>query len=65
MRKLSQNIVPNVYNSLQSSLLSLAWPWPGRSLPIGEPVGVLGPWTGAQCGWAPCPLATPIHPDTP
>ena len=25
----------------------------------GEPVGVLGPWTGAQCDWAPSPLATP------
>ena len=36
MCKLSQNIVPNVYNSLQSSFLSLAWPWPGRSLPKGN-----------------------------
>ena len=33
--------------------------------PPGEPVGVLGTWTGAQCGWAPSPLATTIHPDTP
>ena len=33
--------------------------------PQGEPVGVLGPWTGAQCGQAPSPLATPIHPYTP
>ena len=29
-------IVPNVYNSLQSSFLSLAWPWPGRWLPKGN-----------------------------
>ena len=36
MCKLSQNIVPNVYNSLQSSFLSLAWPWPGRSFPKGN-----------------------------
>ena len=27
-----------------------------------EPMGVLGPCTGAQCGWAPSPLSTPIHP---
>ena len=25
-------------------------------------MGVLGPWTGAQCGWAPSPPATPMHP---
>ena len=36
MCKLSLNIVPNVYNSLQSSFLSLAWPWPGRSLLKGN-----------------------------
>ena len=36
MCKLSLNIVPNVYNSLLSSFLSLAWPWPGRSLPKGN-----------------------------
>ena len=36
MCKLSLNIVPNVYNSLRSSFLSLAWPWPGRSLPKGN-----------------------------
>ena len=28
------------------------------SLPQGEPVGVLGPWTRAKCGLAPCPPAT-------
>ena len=36
MCKLSWNIVPNVYNSLQSSFLSLSWPWPGRSLSKGN-----------------------------
>ena len=36
MCKLSQNIVSNVYNSLQSSFLSLAWPWSGSSLPKGN-----------------------------
>ena len=36
MCKLSLNIVPNVYNSLQSSFLSLAWPWPDRSLHKGN-----------------------------
>ena len=36
MCKLSLNIVPNVYNRLQSSFLSLAWPWPGRSFPKGN-----------------------------
>ena len=38
--------------------MSLAWPWSGRSLPQGEPVGVLGPWTGVQCGQAP---SSPCH----
>ena len=33
--------------------------------PPGEPVGVLGPWTGAQCGWAPSPLATQYTPTPP
>ena len=26
--------------------------------PPRKPVGVLGPWTGAQYGWAPCPPAS-------
>ena len=47
-----------VYKGLQISFVSLAWPWPGRSLPQGEPVGVLGPWTWAQCGWVPSSPAT-------
>ena len=32
--------------------------------PQGEPVGLLGPWTGAQCGWAPSSPATPNAPLT-
>ena len=36
MYKLSLNVLPNVYNSLQSSFLSLAWPWSGRSFPRGN-----------------------------
>ena len=36
MCKLSLHIVPNVYNSPQKSFLSLAWPWPGMSLPKGN-----------------------------
>ena len=30
--------------------------------PQGEPVQVLVPWTGAQCGQAPSPPAIPMHP---
>ena len=37
-----------VYNWLQSSFVSLAWPWSGRSLPQGEPVGVLAPGQGSN-----------------
>ena len=33
--------------------------------PQGEPVGVLGPWTGAQCGQAPSPSATSNASPTP
>ena len=55
--KQSLNIVPKVYNRLQSSLCHL----PGLGQ-VGhsprEPVGVLGPWTGAQCDEAPGPPAT-------
>ena len=36
MCKLSLNIVPNVYNSLQGSFLSPAWPWSGGSFPKGN-----------------------------
>ena len=51
--KWSLLVVPMVYKGLQSSFVSLSWPWSGRSLPQGELVGVLGHWTGGQCGWAP------------
>ena len=47
-----------VYKVLQSSFVSLAWPLSGRSPPQGEPEGVLGPWIGAQYGWAPSSLTT-------
>ena len=36
MCKLSLNVVPNVYNNMHSSFLSLAWHWSGRSLPKGN-----------------------------
>ena len=49
MCTLSGNIVPNVYNSLQSSFLSLAWPWPGRSLTKGNQ------WEGWDPGKGPLP----------
>ena len=45
--------MPNVYEVLQSSFVSFSWPWSGRSPPLREPVGLLGSWTGAQCGQAP------------
>ena len=63
----SQNIVQNVYNSLQSSFLSLAWPWPGRSLSQGTSgsAGTLdwGPiWLGFQ---STCHPHTPLISPTP
>ena len=45
----------NVYNRLQSSFVSLAWPWSGRSLPKGNQ------WE-CWCGWAPSPPAPNIWP---
>ena len=51
--KWSLDIVAMVYKWLKRSFVSLAWPWSGRSLPLGQPVGVLGPCTGTQCGQAP------------
>ena len=66
----------NVYNSLQSSFLSLAWLWPGRSLPKGNSgsAGTLdwGPmWLGSQstchlqCTPTPQWPITPSHPYIP
>ena len=46
---MSLNVVPNVYNSLQRSFLSLAWPWSGMSLPR-ETSGIDGTWKGALAG---------------
>ena len=42
-----------VYKGLQSSFVSLAWPWSGRSLPKENQWECWGPLTGAQYGWAP------------
>ena len=71
MCKLSPNIVPNVYNSLKSSFLSLAWPWQGRSLPKGNQWECwdpgLGPmWSGSQSTCLPqCTPDTPQSPQNP
>ena len=55
MCKLSRNIVPNVYNSLQSSFLSLAWPWPSRSLSKGNQ------WECWDPGLGPNVVRLPVH----
>ena len=62
MCKLSQNIVPNVYTSLQSSFLSLAWPWPGRSLPKGNQWECWDPGLGPNVVWLPVHLPPPMYP---
>ena len=68
MCKLSLNVVPNLYNSLQSSFLSLAWPWWGRSLPKGNHWECSDPdwgqmWLGSQSTFH--PQCTPDAPYTP
>ena len=55
MCKLSLNIVGNVYNSLQRSFLSLAWPWSGRSLPKGNQ------WECWDPGLEPNVVRHPVH----
>ena len=55
MCKLSLNIVPNVYDSLKNSFLSLAWPWPGRSLPKGNQ------WEWWDPGQGPNVVRFPVH----
>ena len=74
MCKLSLNVVPNVYNSLQNSFLSLAWPWSGSSLPKGNKWKWWDPWLGPNMVGLPvylppqCPLtppAIPLMPHTP
>ena len=62
MCKLSLNIVPNVYNSLQSSFLSLAWPWPHRSLPKGNQWECWDPGLGPNVVRLPVHLPPPMHP---
>ena len=53
------NIVPNIYNRLQSSFLSLVWPWSGRSLPKGNQWECWDPGLGPNVVG---PQFTPIHP---
>ena len=65
MCKLSQNIVPNVYNSLQSSFLSLAWPWSCRSLPKGNQWECWDPGLGHIVVRLPVHLPLPIPPSGP
>ena len=59
------NIVPNVYNNLQSSFLSLAWPWPGRSLPKGNQWECWDTGLGPNVVRLPVHLPPPMHPYTP
>ena len=40
-------VVPMVYNRLQSSFVSLAWPWSGRSVPKGNQ------WEARTLDWGP------------
>ena len=62
---------PDALTSLLASMIpnthySLLAPWAPRLLPAPiHPVGVLGPWTGAQCGWASSPSTTPSAPTPP
>ena len=52
---------PNASYTLLTPLHPLMAPWHPNT-PIPLPVGVLGPWTGAQCGQAPSQPATSMHP---
>ena len=61
MCKLSLNIVPNVYNSLQSSFLSLALPWPGTPLPKGNQWECWDPGLGPNVVGLPVHLPPPMH----
>ena len=69
MCKPSLNVVPKVYNRLQSSFLSLAWPWSGRSLLKGNQWECKGPvQSGSQSTWCPltsCSPLMPLHPHQP
>ena len=59
------NIVPNVYNSLENSFLSLAWHWSGRSLPKGNQWECWDPGLGPNVVRLPVHLPPPMPPDTP
>ena len=50
--------MPNVYNRLQSSFLSLALPWSGRSLPKGNQWECWNPGLGPNAVGLPSPPAT-------
>ena len=64
MCKLSLNVVPNVYNRLQSSFLSLAWPWSDRSLPQGNQWECWDPmWLGPSLPVTLMPLHHLLAPD--
>ena len=80
MCKLSLNIVPNVYDSLQSSFWSLpkgnqwsdgtwtealAWPWLGRSLPKGNQWKCWDPGLGPNVVGLPVHLPPQCTPNTP
>ena len=65
MCKLSLNTVPNVYNSLQGSFLSFAWPWPGRSLPKGTQWEFWDPGLGTNVVGLPVHLTPPDAPYKP
>ena len=65
MCKLSLNVVPNIYDSLQSSILSLAWPWSGRSLSKGNQWECWDPGLGPNVVGFPVHLPPPISPDIP
>ena len=59
-------LAPNApLTSLASPQFPTDVPTISPDTPTPLPVGVLGPWTGAQCGWAPSPPATPNAPTPP
>ena len=61
------NVVPTVYNNMQSSFLSLAWPWSGRSFPKKNQWECWEPWTGGpmwSASQSTCHPNGPWHPPT-
>ena len=65
MSKQSLNVVPNVYNRLKTSLLPLAWPWSGRSLPKGNQWECWDPGLGPNVVGLLVHLPCQCLPDTP